>query len=482
MNEQAPRVFISYAWSSPSHQERVEELASRLTSDHVHVVLDIWDLKDGHDKFAFMEKLVTDPTIRRVLVICDQKYADKADARAGGVGTESQIISQEVYTKVEQEKFVPILFERNPDGEPCLPTYLKSRIYLDFSNAEGTVDVYDRLLRNIHDRPAKQRPPLGSRPAFLDEDSPISPQTKFQLDTFVRAAESGQPQMVGQFRRFMDGMRSALDGVAIVEEPGGEIDEAIFSRITTLKPLRDQFVTAVETLCAFSDDRRAYSEIQKFFERASELMDRPATLTAWSDAWFDHYRFFLRELFIYSIAVLLRQGRYRECNILLDAEYFPSGGEDEGVENCAIFHRPLPSFKYRNDRLKLLRISLTADLLKERADRKDYNLEALIEAELVITVKLLIAKRTFGSRTWFPSLLVFREHFWKPVGLFARLTSVRGLEAIQNLFGCGSVGEFKNAFDSAYTKHDLERWRMDAWPIEWYKVTGLDKIGNTVGR
>jgi hypothetical protein len=40
--------------------------------------------------------MVTDSTITKVAVISDQTYADKADGRAGGVGTETQIISREV--------------------------------------------------------------------------------------------------------------------------------------------------------------------------------------------------------------------------------------------------------------------------------------------------------------------------------------------------------------------------------------------------
>ena len=57
-------------------------------------------LRKGHDKFAFMERMVTDKSVTHVLVVCDKTYSQKADARKAGVGTESQIISKEVYEKV----------------------------------------------------------------------------------------------------------------------------------------------------------------------------------------------------------------------------------------------------------------------------------------------------------------------------------------------------------------------------------------------
>jgi hypothetical protein len=132
-----PKVFISYSWSSSAHQLLVQHWAEQLVADGIDVVLDIYDLKEGHDKYAFMERMVTDESVTHVLMICDQKYSEKADARKSGVGTESQIISQEVYEKAEQLKFIPIVCEFDESGNPYLPTFLKSRIWINFSTPEA---------------------------------------------------------------------------------------------------------------------------------------------------------------------------------------------------------------------------------------------------------------------------------------------------------------------------------------------------------
>jgi hypothetical protein len=63
-----------------------------------------------------MERMVTDASVSHVLVISDKQYAQKADARKAGVGTESQIISKEVYEKVDQSKFIPIVCARMIGG------------------------------------------------------------------------------------------------------------------------------------------------------------------------------------------------------------------------------------------------------------------------------------------------------------------------------------------------------------------------------
>lgn len=95
-----PRVFISYAWGTEEYNEKVILFATDLKRDGIEVVFDRWQLKEGNDTYAFMEKSVTDESITNVLVLLDPVYAKKADQRAGGVGTETQIISPEVYNKV----------------------------------------------------------------------------------------------------------------------------------------------------------------------------------------------------------------------------------------------------------------------------------------------------------------------------------------------------------------------------------------------
>lgn len=109
-----PRLFISYSWSSQDHELWVVDLATKLTESGIDVILDKWELKEGHDSIAFMEQMVTDKTIGKVAMISYQKYAEKADGRARGVGTETQIVSREVYEKQDQNKFVAVLPTRAP--------------------------------------------------------------------------------------------------------------------------------------------------------------------------------------------------------------------------------------------------------------------------------------------------------------------------------------------------------------------------------
>ena len=113
-DDKIPKIFISYSWSSDA---LVLDLANRLVSHGVDVVLDKWDLKEGNDKYEFMERCVYDSSITKVLIICDKAYAQKANDRTGGVGDETVIISSEVYGNARQEKFIPIIAERDEEGK-----------------------------------------------------------------------------------------------------------------------------------------------------------------------------------------------------------------------------------------------------------------------------------------------------------------------------------------------------------------------------
>ena len=121
-------------------------LASRLREDGVDVILDKWDLKQGHDANQFMESMVTDPSVSKVMMICDRLYVEKANSRAGGVGIESQIISPELYGKGAQDKYAALMTDEDENGSAHVPIFYKGRIFVDFRSADKFEEKYEELL------------------------------------------------------------------------------------------------------------------------------------------------------------------------------------------------------------------------------------------------------------------------------------------------------------------------------------------------
>ena len=59
-----PKVFISYSWTA---KDKARNLAERLLADGVDVVMDIYDLNEGMEKYTFMQRIVNDSSIEKNL-------------------------------------------------------------------------------------------------------------------------------------------------------------------------------------------------------------------------------------------------------------------------------------------------------------------------------------------------------------------------------------------------------------------------------
>ncbi|TFH19057.1 hypothetical protein E4H04_01400 [Candidatus Bathyarchaeota archaeon] len=129
-------------------------------------MLDRWDLHPGADIPAFMEKAVRDSDY--ILLVCTEKFAEKANEGYDGVGYEKTIITGEIYQRISSpRKFVPLL--RSGKVSKALPSYLRSKFYIDFTHDNTFNKSLEDLLRHMHDSPRYNRPPLGKKPHFTSE-------------------------------------------------------------------------------------------------------------------------------------------------------------------------------------------------------------------------------------------------------------------------------------------------------------------------
>ena len=254
--KEVPKVFISYSWSGPEHEQLVLELATTLRTHGVDAILDKWRLKPGQDKYVFMESMVTDSTVAKVLVLCDRIYKQKADERSGGVGTESQIISTELYSKVAQTKFIPIVCERGENGEEFLPIFMKGRIYVDISSAEKWGEGLDQILRQIYDQPLYPEPSIGEAPVFLIEGRGL-PMVR-ELAGTLRSIRDGKPNRDGLENLLVRSILAELKRQYVTPEPVDGYDEPIYQAILNTQGVRNQFCEYVDSMVLFSvDDPKA---------------------------------------------------------------------------------------------------------------------------------------------------------------------------------------------------------------------------------
>lgn len=145
---QKPKVFISYSWGSDKTKRKVKHLAKKLEANNIEVIYDKKSLRLGNDMIHFMERLENDPSIEKVLLICDESYTIKSNSRKSGVGIETKIIASSVYNNPNQNKFIPILIEKDENDTPFTPTFLRGILGVDFTFGFDE-EEFQRLLENI---------------------------------------------------------------------------------------------------------------------------------------------------------------------------------------------------------------------------------------------------------------------------------------------------------------------------------------------
>jgi hypothetical protein len=159
-----PKCFISYAHEDDEHKSWVRTLATAMTNSGIEILLDTWDLQLGADMLQYMETSIRDSDF--VLLICSPTFAVKANQ--GGVGWEKAVVTGEIYgASSNATKFVPVL--RKGEAAKALPSYLRSKVYIDFRKDGDFSSSFEDLLRHLYKVPKFQRPPLGNMPTLHND-------------------------------------------------------------------------------------------------------------------------------------------------------------------------------------------------------------------------------------------------------------------------------------------------------------------------
>jgi len=441
-----PKVFISYSWYPKENQIRVQQLAERLSSDGVHVIIDIWDLQDGQDKNKFMEQMVSNPEVKKVLLICNKEYAEKANARKGGVGIESTIISDEIYQNAEQTKFIPLIYEYYEDGKPTTPIFVHSRLFIDFSNDEKFEESYDQLLRDIYDKPRFQRPPIGQMPAYLAADEPIVLPTSNKVKAIKNAINVANPNTYLLIKDYFDLFLSSLmnykiDYTSLNNENYINIIEA---NIISMMPLKDDFLEFVSIVAG--TQYLTGENLSDFFERMLQLYaDNEVSLyegMAMDSICFDNYRYFNYDLFLSVVTLLLIKEQFEIIHELVSRHFCIIEGNYMNYPKEISFMR-FKSYnytlnKFKNEIFQLHRVSVVADIIKTNAVKVRF--DDMVRTDLLLYyLSLVYPSKDMFERYWFPELSTYNRQFV----ILPKLASMRFFNKAKVMFGVDDVEQYK---------------------------------------
>lgn len=472
MSQEQKHVFISYCWTSNEYQSFVRGVADRLMSDGINVTIDIYDLKEGNDKFSFMERMVNDPDITNVLIMCNQNYTTRANNREAGVGTETQIISKDVYEQVQQSKFIPIICEKDENDSAYTPSYLSSRIYIDFSSEQSLNENWEQLVRCIYGQPQYQKPQLGKKPSYLSEESnlPASPiYAKFSMlkQAIINDKKNQhlyQDDFINACLEFVDNLRTRT-------VPTGNVGSLIIDGYTKLKVVRNYLIDWIALELKVSPSIDISNLFIDLLEKFAEFRCRPKELNQWQEVWLDAHRLFLLDFVYYLIAILIKCDRFDLIHKLLLEKYYIYNDYTYQKE-----YRDFSTFYYGgneniNQALGKQYYSPAAELIRKNADNPELPFDKLVEADLLILLVVLVND---NITRWYPQLQYYNNHH--QIELFARAEKNSFFSKIATATGVSTADELREKAKQGATRLSIQSWHQFNYPF--WESMNLERLGS----
>lgn len=448
-----PKVFISYAWGTDEYQNKVLSFVYSLIGDGIDVIFDKFDLNAGNDTNEFMEKCVNDPNVTNVLMLLDPVYAKKANNRTGGVGTETQIISAKLYKEVEQTKFIPIVFERDAEGNICKPTYLEGRLHFDLSQEDKYDNEYQRLVKRLYGVEIYEKPELGKKPDWVESTSVIPLKKTISFEVFKSNAPAAIKEE--QLRSFLDEIKTK-----IIEFSKKEIcdlnDEGIIKLYLDTESIRDEYLALVKQSSWIDNVARIIAD---FLEETADCIENDRSVN------YNLSKVFIHEIFLYTIAILLKGNRYNDVDIILRKTYFlknePATYHIFYCGSCnQILSKAVRSVDNKNY------YSGTADLWIKHINIDYCSKQDFVFADLICHNYSVLNQIESGLRwRWFPLTYVYDDiHGSVILSMAKKMMSKEKCEDYMRIFGFDKIDDFINAFSETTEKlknHIIEHYRYN---------------------
>tara|TARA_Y100000588_G_C13928575_1_gene784726 strand:+ start:99 stop:593 length:495 start_codon:yes stop_codon:yes gene_type:complete len=159
-------------------------------------------------------------------------------------------------------------------------------------------------------------------------------------------------------------------------------------------------------------------------------------------------------------------------------QYFVGGRSEYGKDTMIGFEnirQYMESLEHRNRRLETRRLSLRADLLKERCHGTGLDFRFLMQADFVAFMRAEISASDDYSR-WWPETLLYLGHYGSSFEVFARAKSKRYFDRVKALLGIESPDDLSELLES-YKQNGrrLPKWEFNSFSPS--ALLGYESLG-----
>ncbi|PSK90821.1 toll/interleukin-1 receptor domain-containing protein [Taibaiella chishuiensis] len=176
--ESMSKVFISYRWDTPEHEKKVVEFTEHLRKSGIDAEIDkMLSQKETATNFgAMMHKAMMYP---KVIVVLSKGYKTSADTFNGGVGTEYQLIINDI--NKQGKKYILVSFDGRPDE--IIPFGFIGRDIIDLSKPDGEEKLFRKLLDQdeyVFSEVSPDKPSF--EPVQIGEFMAVSPESIIKIE------------------------------------------------------------------------------------------------------------------------------------------------------------------------------------------------------------------------------------------------------------------------------------------------------------
>ena len=181
-----------------------------------------------------------------------------------------------------EQKFVAVITDKDEKGQPYVPVFLKSRIYIDMSESSGNTDAFEQLLRWIYDQPLYKKPEKGKPPAYLFAETAVSLGTTARFQRAVDALKQQKPEVPGTLTDYFDTFASNFEAFRIKPDPAQQLDDQVLENIDSFLPFRNEAVEVFLAVAKYHSSLEGYEAIHRFLEKLLPYGFWPVGLSTWN--------------------------------------------------------------------------------------------------------------------------------------------------------------------------------------------------------
>lgn len=475
-----PKIFVSYSWSSPEHQEWVLELSQNLMEDGIDIVLDKWELREGSDSHSFMERMVNDESVTKIIMIIDEKYTNRANSREGGVGTESTILSNELYTAKGKNKIVAVIAEPNAEK----PTFYAGRIHVDLSNQNKYAEEYEKLVRWAYDKYEYEKPKkLGTPPSFITiDDSTTALHTNTAFRIALDAIEKGKSPASGNVKSYLNKLNSELPKLSINNVEVDDLTDSFEKSLRNFQPYLLEFKKIVEAICNHSNDPKIHKHIRDFFESSLDHLNTPPNKPSRYVADLELFEFIIYQTFLNYIAILLKNEEFEPLKEIIEEliilpEHLYKRSFQTRHQNFIIFMNKNATI-ITND-IRKNKISPLGSLLQDLSDGIVVSFNELIDADIFLYLKSIILI-SGGTKIypWRPHTAMYLNHRQEALRVFLKSEKPTYFKEVKNTLGCMDLQFIEKIcpHEEDWTNHYVPKWNDNGFILNLRSLTNFEKL------